>query len=209
MTNIQEVISAVRAGEIKGFLHESEAVCLFRYCTKLNALGSALEIGSYCGKSTVFMGQAYREGGSEEHQQGQQYHDPELWDTQLSGVNTFSYFRQTINQFNLDDIVMPIVAPSKVVAKNWCMPLALVFVDGGHSEAAADHDVLAWSRFIEPGGALVIHDIYKNETEGGQAPKNAMLKLLAQGCFYLERKVGSLVVLRRKAPKRYNRMGAS
>ncbi len=192
----------------KGFLSEAEGECLYAYAASTARKGPVLEIGSYCGKSTVYLATACAEvgavcfavdhhRGSEEHQLGEQYHDKGLYDAQASRVNTFPPFVDTLEAFQLMDTVIPVVASSELAARAWQTPLAMAFVDGGHSEAAARHDVLQWGAQILPGGVLAVHDIYLTPEAGGQAPFNALLALLSAQPFYLERKVGSLVMLRR------------
>ena len=209
MSDCSEIIKQVSEFQIKGFLHEREAALLYAYARNQSQLGPALEIGSYCGKSTVFLGKGYEGSdfgvyavdhhrGSEEHQVGELYHDPSLWDSARQRMNTFTFFSDTLKNFHLEQRVLPVIASSEWVAKNWGTKLAMVFVDGGHSEQAAQHDVLVWSKYLLPGGVLAIHDIYANEREGGQAPKNALLAVIKTGAFYLERKTQSLVMLRRK-----------
>ena len=156
--------------------------------------GPLLEIGSYCGRSAVVLGSACREKesqlfsidhhqGSEEQQPGEEYFDPELYDESIKGINTFPLFRQTLERAGLVDWVVPIVADSPVVGRMWKTPLALVFIDGGHSYGAALNDYLTWAPHVMPGGYLVIHDIFLNPEEGGQAPRMVYEKMLEDSRF--------------------------
>lgn len=207
MEPFKQLINEVKRQQLKGFLAEAE--CLYHYTTTVSGLAPCLEVGSYCGKSTVFIGRAcQRQGGalfavdhhrgSEEHQLGEQYHDADLYDAQLACLDSLPVFRQTLVHFKLSDTVIPVVAPSEVVAGAWQTPLSLVFIDGGHSEQSATHDCLSWSQHVVQGGILAIHDIYPDPATGGQAPLLALKQLLLHERFFLERKVGSLVMLRRK-----------
>ena len=131
------------------------------------ALGPALEVGSYCGKSTVYLGLACLETnntlyaidhhrGSEEHQPGESYHDKELFDVKRNQMDSFSEFRKNIEMAGLSETVIPIVSSSRAVARNWVGPLGMVFVDGGHSMEAALNDYISWSGHIRKGGFLAI-----------------------------------------------------
>ncbi len=157
--------------DVKGFLDTREGRSLYQFALKASRLGPCLEIGSYCGKATIYLGTACRENnsilfsidhhrGSEEQQSGEEYFDPELFDTRTGRVDTFEEFRKTLEIFELEDTVVPIVSKSEVAARLWATPLSLVFIDGGHTFEAAFTDYNAWFGHIIPHGYLLIHDIF-------------------------------------------------
>ena len=192
-----------------GFLDHEEGEALYRAVCEVSQLGPCLEIGSYCGKSTVYLGAACHScgntlfavdhhRGSEEHQPGESYHDPELFDAEERLMDSFPEFRRTLRLAGLEHCVVPVVAPSSVVARHWRTPLALVFIDGGHSLETAQTDYRAWASQILPGGILAIHDIYPDPADGGQAPYQIWQLALASGLFTEQRRVKSLGLLRRR-----------
>jgi predicted O-methyltransferase YrrM len=192
----------------KGFMDEAEALRLYELAREASRLGPCLEIGSYCGRSAAHLGLGCRENGgvlysidhhrgSEEQQPGQEYFDPDLVDPQTGLIDTFPFFLKTIAAFGLDDTVIPIVAKSAVAARNWSTPLSLVFIDGGHTFEAAFTDYSGWVSHIMPGGFLVIHDIFSDPAEGGQAPYFIYRMALASGLFTELPLVKTLGVLRR------------
>lgn len=194
---------------IKGFLDPDEGKALFDYAQSVATLGPVLEVGSYCGKSTVYLGTACQlhdvtlfavdhHRGSEEHQPGEEYHDETLFDPQAGQMDSFREFRQTIRAASLEDIVVPVVAPSAVAARHWHTPLAMVFIDGGHSIEAALTDYQSWSSHVVPGGILAIHDIFPDPEAGGQAPYDIYKLSLASGLFEEIERVKTLGLLRRK-----------
>ena len=194
---------------IKGFMDADEGLALYESARSVAALGPCLEIGSYCGKSTVYLGAACQAGqnslfavdhhrGSEEHQVGEAYHDAELYDAKTGLFDSFAVFRSNIMAAQLDDTVIPIVAASKVAGRNWQTPLGLVFIDGGHSSQAATIDYEVWSPWVVPGGLLVIHDIFPDPKDGGRPPFEIYQAALASGKFELLRMVKTLGILRRK-----------
>lgn len=196
----------------KGFLDEEEGRCLFEFALRAGPLGPCLEIGSYCGKSTLYLATACQKNnsilysidhhrGSEEQQPGEEYFDPELLDPQSGGVDTFRAFRSTIERGGLEETVVPIVSRSEIVARLWATPLSLVFIDGGHSMAAACADYNAWAEHVLPGGFLLIHDIFTDPAEGGQAPYHIYNLALESGRFQKVRMVKTLGVLQRTAAK--------
>jgi predicted O-methyltransferase YrrM len=194
---------------IKGFLDPEEGRALYDFALDASRRGPCLEIGSYCGKSVVYIGSACRENGgvcfsidhhrgSEEHQPGEAYFDPALFDYRTSIVDTFPQFRQTLVLAGLENTVVPIVSPSRVVARSWTMPLSLVFIDGGHTREAVQDDYDGWAGHIMPGGYLLIHDIFENPDAGGQAPWEVYERARDCGRFETLARVKTLGVLRRK-----------
>ncbi len=194
---------------IKGFLDPVEGKALYEYCESVSSLGPCLEVGSYCGKSTVYLGSACQKSGttlfavdhhrgSEEHQPGELYHDADLYDGDIGLLDSFKTFRTTMRLGGLEDTVVPIVAPSVVAAKNWATPLGMVFIDGGHSLEAALSDYRSWSRHVVPGGILAIHDIFPDPSDGGQAPYTIYELAKASGLFEALPMVATLGLLRRQ-----------
>ena len=194
---------------VKGFLDEEEGQCLYEIALEASPLGPCLEIGSYCGKSTLYLAAACKENngvlfsidhhrGSEEQQPGEEYFDPELFDPWIGRVDTFGRFRTTIENAGIDDTVVPIVCRSEVAARKWATPLSLVFIDGGHSFETVYNDFKAWSEHIISGGYLLVHDIFSDPKKGGQAPYQIYNLAIASDLFGEVTMVKSLGVLQRK-----------
>ena len=205
----EALLNFIRNNTIKGFLSETEGLALNQLALQVSHLGPVLEVGSYCGKSTVFLGKGclQRESlviaidhhrGSEEHQPGESYHDADLLDCKGTGIDTFSAFRRTLELAGLQETVIPIVASSQQVARFWSTPLSLVFIDGGHSPEMALFDCRAWSRHIVPGGFLAVHDIFADPAEGGQGPYQALQTIYESGDWTRCQQVESLGILQRK-----------
>jgi len=194
----------------KGFMDPHEGERLYQVCLEASKLGPCLEIGSYCGKSTLYLGSACKANrsvlfsidhhrGSEEQQPGEQYFDPDLFDHELGKIDTFPSFRKTLEAAGLEDTVVPMVCSSALAARFWATPLALVFIDGGHSFQDAFTDYNAWSTHIVPGGYLLIHDIFEDPEEGGQGPFEVYNLALASGLFDAQPRTKTLGVLKRRA----------
>lgn len=193
---------------VKGFLDADEGAALYQHALNVAKLGPLLEVGSYCGKSSVYLGTACKNSksilfavdhhrGSEEHQLGEEYHDPELYDERFAKMDSFPQFRHTLARANLEDVVVPIVAPSVLAARFWSTPLALVFIDGGHSMEAALNDYRSWAGHVMRGGFLVIHDVFPNTADGGRPPFEIWKLAQESGLFEALPLVKSLGVLRR------------
>ncbi|WP_420559220.1 class I SAM-dependent methyltransferase [Tepidicaulis sp.] len=193
---------------VKGFLDPKEGEALYGAALEAGALGPCLEIGSYCGKSTVYFGAACQKAGSvlfaldhhrgsEENQIGWEHHDSELYDPETGLLNTLPLFRQTLRRAGLEDTVVPLVAPSTVAARGWATPLAMVFIDGGHAMEHALNDYRLWAPFVKPGGILAIHDVFPNPEDGGRPPYEIYKMALASNFFEEISAVKSLRLLRR------------
>lgn len=191
-----------------GFLPEAEGLALYRAALAGARLGPILEIGTYCGRSTVLLADAARrEGtlavtvdhhrGSEEHQPGEEYHDPEMVDPVSGRVDTLPRLRRTLATTGLEDHVVVVVSSSDAAARVWGLPLGMVFVDGGHSSAAAQRDYEGWSPHVAPGGLLVIHDVFEDPADGGRPPYEIYCRALESGGFVERSATGSLRVLER------------
>ncbi len=201
-------VKKLLAINIKGFLHDEEAIRLYELAREASRRGPCLEIGSYCGKSAAFIGMACRQNhavlfsidhhrGSEEQQPGEAYFDPELVDPCTGEVDTFPIFRRLIYKLKLADTVVPIVAPSAVAARSWSTPLSLVFIDGSHTFTSAYADYSAWTAHLMTGGILAIHDIFNQAGSGGQAPHGIYRLALASGLFISLPMTRTLGVLQR------------
>jgi predicted O-methyltransferase YrrM len=194
---------------IPGFLSPEEGWALHVLALEAAVHGPCIEIGSYCGKSTLYLGAACKaraatlysvdhHRGSEEHQLGEAYHDPLLYDLKAGHVDTFPTFRRTLRLAALEETVVPIVSAYAVFARDWKTPLGLVFIDGGHSEASANADYDGWAKHVASGGILAVHDVFLDPSAGGQAPRAIWRRAVEEGDFTAVEIVGSLGVLKRR-----------
>ena len=167
--------------DVKGFLNDKEAEKLQELFLNVHHLGSVLEIGTYCGKSTLNFaliakkidGLIYtvdHHTGSEEHQLGEEYHDEDLYDKRLKKFNTLPEFLKNLRSSNLDNFIIPIISKSSDASETFSELISLLFIDGGHSLEAALSDYNSWKDKICSGGLLVIHDVFPNPKDGGRPP---------------------------------------
>jgi len=192
----------------KGFMPLDEGEFLYGTAVARLGEGPALEIGTYCGKSGIYLGAAARVAGStvytldhhrgsEENQAGWEHHDTSVVDPEFDLMDTLPTFRKTIARAGLEDEVIAVVGRSTTVAKHWRTPVALLFIDGGHSEEPAQADYTGFARWVQPGGVLVIHDVFERSEDGGQAPFHVWQRAVASGAFTPAGTVGSMRVLER------------
>jgi hypothetical protein len=196
----------------KGFMSAEEGDALFEAAC---AVGTSppghvfVEIGSYCGRSTVWLGAAARlsattlyavdhHGGSEENQVGWEWHDPTLVNVTTQRINTLPFFEHTIASCGLNDVVHAVVGDSPSIASTWSRPVAFLFIDGGHGIDAARNDYQAWTPHVTVGGLLAIHDVFSDPKLGGQAPyEQIYIPAVSSGSFVEISATGSLRVLKR------------
>ena len=194
--------------KVKGFLDPKEGDALYSYAKKYSISGSCLEIGSYCGKSAVYLGMAVKENGqklysvdhhkgSEEQQPGEEYFDPDLKSKDGDGIDTLPFFLDTIEKSKLQSFVIPIVSTSEEAYEDLDINFDMIFIDGGHSEEAAQKDYDLWTHRINIGGILAIHDVFPNPKDGGRPPYNIYIKALESGNFEELEVVKSLRLLRK------------
>jgi MMP 1-O-methyltransferase len=196
------------AESARGFMPPEEGQALFETAAAYATAGPIAEIGTYCGKSTIYLAAAARQAGqlvvtvdhhhgSEENQPGWEYHDPELVDPGTGRLDTLPHFRATLAAAGLEEQVIAIVGASAAVAGLWRAPLGMLFIDGGHTDAAAIADYEGWAPRVAIGGALAIHDVFPDPADGGQPPYRIFQRAVASGAFKETRVQGSLRVLER------------
>ncbi|MEF3115335.1 class I SAM-dependent methyltransferase [Streptomyces chrestomyceticus] len=202
-----EILAAFEAA--KGFMPAGEGLALYAAAGEAAALGMPLvEVGTYCGRSTILLADAARAAGvtvvtvdhhrgSEEQQPGWEYHDPAVVDPEVGLMDTLPTFRRTLYAAGLEDHVVALVGRSPQAAALWNTPVGLVFIDGGHTDEHATADYEGWAPHVAPGGLLVIHDVFADPADGGQAPYRVYRRALESGAFTEMSVHGSLHVLRR------------
>lgn len=195
---------------IAGFLAQDEGEALQARSMEAaaNAPGPFVEIGSWCGRSTVYLGRAARacervlfavdhHRGSEEHQPGEGYHDPEYFDAELGRVDTAPSLRRTLALADLEDHVAAVIGKSAAVGAAMPGPFSFVFIDGGHAMDTALADYRAWAGSVARGGTLAIHDVFPNPEDGGRPPYEIWKLACESGLFEPITRVNTLEFLRR------------
>ena len=204
MSRTEDLLTAAAAAP--GFMPTDEGRALYEAARAVPVPGPLLEIGSWMGKSALYLAAAAHETGrqvvtvdhhrgSEEHQPGWEYHRPELVDPATGQLDTLPSFRATVHP--AEDLVVAVVTRSETLAPLWSTPLALLFLDGSHTQASARRDQDAWVAKLAVGGTLAVHDVFPDPADGGQAPFGVYTRVLASGEFTELPGTGSLRLLRR------------
>jgi MMP 1-O-methyltransferase len=164
-----------------------------------------VEVGAWCGKSTVYLGAAAEESGaivlsvdhhhgSEELQEGWADFDPDLVDPADGRVNTLPTWQRTIAAAGLEASVVGLVGDSTTVARHVRDGITFCFIDGGHGHDVAWADYRAWAPLVGEGHVLAIHDVFEDPRDGGRPPYELYRHALA-GDFTELGATGSLRVL--------------
>ena len=196
----------------RGFMPADEGLALHDAAVAAASAvpGPFLEVGSYCGKSSVYLGAAAQAAGrvlfavdhhrgSEENQAGWEWHEPDLVDPAVGKMDTLPTFRRTVHDAGVEGSVIAVVGQSPLVAANWTTPLAFLFVDGGHGVEPARADFAGWTPHVAPGGTLAIHDVFPDPADGGRPPYEEIYLPALQAGFEDVSATGSLRILRRRA----------
>jgi MMP 1-O-methyltransferase len=157
------------ANPVKGWLEREEAQLLFELARDAVALGRIVELGSFCGRSSIVLAAALTSAGdarlmcvdtfegSAEHQPGAAYFDPE---TAANGkVNTFPLFQRNLERAGLSTLVDAARSSSLAAAETMQDPIGMLFVDADHSYAGVRADLDAWEPKVAPRGWIVLHDV--------------------------------------------------
>jgi len=201
------------AVSVRGFMPDDEGIALYEAGLEAGTRfpgGAFLEIGAWCGKSSVYLGAAAESThsvlfsldhhrGSEENQVGWEHHDEDLVDAHDGRLNTLPHWQRSIGDVDLEMSVVGLVGDSRVVSSLWTTPLSLCFIDGGHGEEPAWNDFNGWTPHIAPNGLLAIHDVFENPDDGGRPPYEIYCAALESGKFAEIGATGSLRILERRA----------
>jgi predicted O-methyltransferase YrrM len=206
---MMDSVMKASAEAARGFMPPDEGVALHEAALLVSdSAAPMLEIGSYCGKSGIYLGSAAKERntilfaldhhrGSEENQPGWEWHEPDLVDPEIGVIDTLPRFRRTIFDAGLEGTVVALVGDSPTVGSRWAIPLSFLFIDGGHGSEPAHRDFDLWTPWIEAGGILAIHDVFPDPADGGRPPYEIYCRAIESGEFTDVSATGSLRVLRR------------
>ncbi len=198
----------------KGFMPDDEGSALYEAARRAGRAvpgATMVEIGAWCGKSTIYLGAAAEETGavlfsvdhhhgSDENQAGWEDHDAEVVDGVTGRIDTLPFWRRAVEDAGLGGCVVGVVGDSPTVASRWQAPVAFCFIDGGHGAEPAWADFRGWGPHVAEGAWLAIHDVFPDPADGGRPPYELWCAALASDEFAEDGQCGSLRVLRRVAP---------
>jgi predicted O-methyltransferase YrrM len=151
---------------VEGWLTDREGRLLCDLASRCTGKGVIVEIGSWKGKSTIWLGRGSKEGN------GVMIHavDPHIGFPDVEEVYgkiwTFEEFKNNIAKAAVDDVVIPIIKTSEDAAKDFGWPVELIFIDGVHLYDYVKLDFELWFPKVVESGVMVFHD-----TTGERGPK--------------------------------------
>jgi len=150
------------ADTVEGWLTPAEGALLFSLAASCPAGGTIVEIGSWKGKSTTWLGEgAGRSRGIRIF--AIDPHEPYLADPQADSLRDL---RANLERLGLTELVTPIVARSQVAAASFDHPIDVLFIDGDHEEEPVKADVALWLPKVRPGGSIALHDVRNRQWPG-------------------------------------------
>jgi predicted O-methyltransferase YrrM len=154
-------------GPVPGYLYDVEGYLLHLLAAEGPASGAIVEIGSFMGRSTCWLASGSKSTGREriaavDHFRGSPEHQPGAVFESAALVQegtTYNHFKQNLTRLGLWDHVVPCISSSEELAKRWCDPVRLLFIDADHSYEESSKDFRVWSGFVAPCGLVCFHDI--------------------------------------------------
>lgn len=145
------------ADRIEGWLTEGEGTFLYNTAKNCSGKGVILEIGSWKGKSTVWLAKGSKAGNKikvyavDPHKGGHEHKTLKL-------KSTFEEFKRNMRNARIDDFVVPIVKTSKEAAESWNKPIEFLWIDGSHKQKDVLTDFKKWEPFLVEGGVIAFDD---------------------------------------------------
>lgn len=147
---------------MKGWLKDAEGALLYDLARRSTGRGVIVEIGSWQGRSTIWLARGSRAGAGrpvyavDPHTGSPEHHDRygEVW--------TFDLFRENVERAGVSDLVRPLVQTSEEAAAAFDEPVEVLFIDGDHSYEAVCRDWDLWTPKLVEGGWVVLHDTGEN-----------------------------------------------
>ncbi len=138
---------------IPGWLTPHEGKFLFSSAKSIIHIpGTVVEIGSFQGKSTIFLAKAGV------HVTAVDPHKGNVSGGTLSP--TYKSFLTHLSRAHIQSLVHPVVATSKQAIISWKKPISYLFIDGLHDYTHAKEDYVLWSPFVIDGGIIAMHDAF-------------------------------------------------
>lgn len=142
-----------------GWLHPGEGEMLAKYAQDR----FCVEIGSYCGKSTLWIASTALHvvsidphRGNPEMAPGRECHHPDVWDDEIGAVDSTPALRRTLRRSGLEPKVSVVAAPSGTVAGWWNQHIGFLFIDGSHDAPDPVLDFNDWHSHVN--GFIAFHD---------------------------------------------------
>lgn len=165
MEQSQEIAAIAHLIEkIEGFLGKHEGRYLYHLARQAAPLGAIVEIGSFKGKSTVWLANGSLSVNGhpvyaiDPHLGGEEYRGHGIDDRQTEKI-----MKQNLQRAGVEQKVIPVVKSSMAALEGWDRPVGFLWIDGDHSYDAVAQDFYRWSPHLVDGGIIALHDTYSWE----------------------------------------------
>jgi predicted O-methyltransferase YrrM len=188
MTSADQV--AAIAGQIEGWLSEPQGRALYAAAAACSGRGAIVEIGSWKGRSTVWLAHGAAVAG-----QKVLAIDPHVGSREDPHERTLDAFLANLERAGAAASVEPLVMTSAEAVRRIDGPVELLFVDGDHSPEGARSDADRWLPRVMEGGTVMFHDV---ATSGYSGPRRVFQQRICRSRqFHRIRRVGSMAIAER------------
>jgi predicted O-methyltransferase YrrM len=185
-------IDSVRriAAAVDGWLSDAQGRALYEAAARVTGRGMIVEIGSWKGRSTVWLGHGARRAGARVHAV-----DPHVNSREDPHANTLDAFTSNILRAGVAGNVETLVMTSAEAAAKLKGGVELLFVDGDHTVEGARADAAIWLPRVIEGGTVMFHDV---ATSGYSGPRRVFQAHICRSSqFQSVRRVGSMAIAER------------
>jgi len=142
------------ANRAEGFLSDSEGMTLYRLAKKCNGTGAIVEIGSWKGRSTIWIAFGSKDGPKKKVVAI----DPHTGSPEMPPGHSLAEFKANIKNAGVGDLVKPIVKTSEEAAASFKEKVGFIFIDGNHDYKYAKQDFGLWFPKVMEHGVMAFHD---------------------------------------------------
>ena len=188
---------------VDGWLSEGEARYLYALARQGPGKGAIVEIGSWKGKSTIFLAAGSMKASREkihaiDHHKG----GPDQEGLGYKDIDTQGEFRKNIRNAGVENHVVPVIMGSVEAIQNWNEPIRLLWIDGNHDYEAVKNDFLLWEPYVIDGGVIAFHDTYAWE-----GPRRVVAQyLLNSNRFTILGFIDTITAVKKQPPSQLGRV---
>lgn len=155
------------ARRIPGWLSRAESEALYELASSISPDLAIVEIGSYLGRSTAFLGLGASDSGSV-YAVDPHTGDRSQVDAGFEGIDTSQQFLRNMQSVGVSSKVRPLIMTSLQAASEWeGGAIGFLFVDGWHSAEAVFEDGTAWAPHLARNAFVVFDDVNHPEVASG------------------------------------------
>lgn len=142
---------------VDGWLGRAEGRLLYRLAGEADPAGTIVEIGSWHGRSTIWLAAGAVTGRGAPVVAVDPHTGTHL---RSDGASTEPVLRENLARAGLANQVEIVVATSEVAAADWSRPISLLWIDGDHSYESALRDFQLWEPHLLPDAVVALHDTF-------------------------------------------------